>query len=52
MKKKAQTYKPRSTLVRGVDKFKNKSIDKSNITVIPQTVNFNYAKARSEFIPL
>lgn len=50
--KTTQTYKPRRTLVRGVDKFKNKSIDTSNTTVIPQTANLNDAKARSEFIPL
>ena len=51
-KKNPQTYKPRRTLVRGIDKFKNKSIDTSDVTVIPQTVNLSYAKARSQFIPL
>lgn len=51
MKKKPQTYKPRRTLVRGVDKFKNKSIGTSNVTVTPQAVNLSYAKARLEFIP-
>lgn len=51
MKKKTQTYKPRRTLVRGVDKFKNKSIGTSNVTVTPQAVNLSYAKARLEFIP-
>lgn len=42
-----QTGKSRKTLVRGVYKFKNKSVNTYRL----RTVNLNYTRAQKEFIP-